>query len=62
MVKYLTINPPAERPAERIIGYFDRAEQVAAGLRGVNREPEDLFDKTLRTGRAKYENPPDKMQ
>jgi len=62
VVKYLTVNPPAERPAERIIGYSDRAKQVAAGLRVVNREPEDLFDKTLRTGRAKYENPPDKMQ
>jgi len=50
----LTDNPPSDWKSERIIEYFDWAEKVVAGLRGVNTRLEDLFDETLVRGRVKY--------
>lgn len=50
----LTNNPPSDWSSERIIEYFDWAEKVVAGLRGVNNKLDELFDETLAKGRAKY--------
>jgi len=47
-------NPPAEWTIERISAYFDWAENVVSGLRGVNKKLEDLFDESLAKGRKKY--------
>jgi guanosine-3',5'-bis(diphosphate) 3'-pyrophosphohydrolase len=53
-VRDITENPPIGWPLNRIIEYFDWAEKVVAGLRGVNKELEDMFDESLKSGRAKY--------
>lgn len=50
----ITANPPVGWPLQRIIDYFDWAEKVVAGLKGVNRSLEDMFDECLINGRAKY--------
>ena len=50
----LTDNPPQDWPTERITGYFDWAEKVVVGLRGVNQKLDDLFDEALLRARAKY--------
>ena len=50
----LTTNPPVGWTLQRILDYFDWAEKVVAGLRGVNPKLEDMFDESLRNGRAKY--------
>jgi guanosine-3',5'-bis(diphosphate) 3'-pyrophosphohydrolase len=47
-------NPPADWSLQRISDYFDWAENVVAGLRGVNTKLEDLFDECLVKGRLKY--------
>jgi GTP diphosphokinase / guanosine-3',5'-bis(diphosphate) 3'-diphosphatase len=51
----LTCNPPSDWSIERITGYFDWAENVVAGLRGVNQKLDDMFDEALARARAKYE-------
>ena len=38
---------------QRISDYFDWAENVVAGLRGVNKKLEDMFYKSLSNGRLK---------
>lgn len=53
-VRDITSNPPIGWPIERIIAYFDWAEKVVAGLRGVNPVMEKLFDEVLTAGRKKY--------
>jgi guanosine-3',5'-bis(diphosphate) 3'-pyrophosphohydrolase len=53
-VRDITINPPVGWDLGRILEYFDWAEQVVAGLRGVNRKMEDMFDTVLMHGREKY--------
>lgn len=53
-VRDITSNPPEDWPLERIAEYFDWAEKVVTGLRGVNDKLEDLFDDTLSKGRSKY--------
>lgn len=50
----ITDNPPADWPLQRISDYFDWAENVVAGLRGVNPKLEDMFDECLVRGRIKY--------
>jgi GTP diphosphokinase / guanosine-3',5'-bis(diphosphate) 3'-diphosphatase len=50
----ITDNPPADWPLQRISDYFDWAENVVAGLRGVNSKLDDLFDDCLLKGRIKY--------
>jgi guanosine-3',5'-bis(diphosphate) 3'-pyrophosphohydrolase len=50
----ITSDPPADWPLERISDYLDWAENVVAGLRGVNKKLEDLFDESLSVSRAKY--------
>jgi (p)ppGpp synthase/HD superfamily hydrolase len=49
----ITFYPPKDWTSERKINYLDWAEQVVAGLRGVNTKLEDLFDETLALGRSK---------
>ena len=50
----ITNNPPTDWSIERITAYFDWAEDVVAGLRGVNIKLEALFDESLSNGRARY--------
>ncbi|MBK7711889.1 MAG: HD domain-containing protein [Bacteroidales bacterium] len=50
----ITDNPPEDWPLQRIKDYFDWAEDVVAGLRGVNSKLEELFDECLARGRTKY--------
>jgi (p)ppGpp synthase/HD superfamily hydrolase len=50
----ITDNPPADWPLQRIIAYLEWAEDVVAGLRGVNKKLEDMFDESLSRGRSKY--------
>ena len=53
-IRDITNDPPADWDRGRCIGYVDWGEQVAAGLRGVNRPLEDLFDETVAAARAKF--------
>lgn len=53
-VRDITNNPPTWWSVQRIKEYFDWAEKVVAGLRGVNKKLEDKFDECLKEGRAKY--------
>ncbi len=48
-------NPPVFWPRVRKTGYFDWAERVVAGLRGVNPAMEEKFDEVIRFGRQKLE-------
>jgi guanosine-3',5'-bis(diphosphate) 3'-pyrophosphohydrolase len=50
----ITDNPPADWPLQRIFAYLDWAENVVAGLRGVNKKLEDMFDESLSRSRSKY--------
>ncbi|MDO9580530.1 MAG: HD domain-containing protein [Bacteroidales bacterium] len=53
-IRDITTHPPLEWELQRILDYFDWAEKVVAGLRGVNKRLEDLFDDSLKNGRTKY--------
>lgn len=53
-VRDITSNPPIGWQLERILDYFDWAEKVVAGLRGVNSKLEKMFDESLRDARTKY--------
>lgn len=53
-IRDITANPPVGWPLQRIIDYFDWAEKVVAGLKGVNKRLEDMFDECIVFGRAKY--------
>ncbi|HEX2970365.1 MAG TPA: HD domain-containing protein [Bacteroidales bacterium] len=53
-VRDITSNPPVGWNPERITGYFDWAEKVVTGLRGVNKKLEDMFDDVLAKARLKY--------
>lgn len=53
-VRDITSNPPIGWPTERIIEYFNWAEKVVEGLRGVNSRLEKMFDESLKAGRGKY--------
>jgi guanosine-3',5'-bis(diphosphate) 3'-pyrophosphohydrolase len=53
-VRDMTNNPPVGWPLERIIEYFDWAEKVVNGMRGVNKRMEELFDEVLILARKKY--------
>jgi len=50
----ITENPPADWDLQRISDYFEWADNVVAGLRGVNHKLEELFDDCLSKGRSKY--------
>ena len=50
----IRLNPPQWWTLERILGYYDWAEAVVAGMRGVNKTLEDIFDATLAEGRLRY--------
>jgi GTP diphosphokinase / guanosine-3',5'-bis(diphosphate) 3'-diphosphatase len=50
----ITENPPADWQTERISEYLDWAENVVAGLRGVNKRLEDIFDASLVKARLNY--------
>jgi (p)ppGpp synthase/HD superfamily hydrolase len=47
-------DPPADWSLQRISDYFDWAENVVAGLRGVNSRLEEMFDESVSSGRLKY--------
>ena len=47
-------DPPADWPLQRISDYFDWAENVVEGLRGINKKLDTLFDECLVKGRLKY--------
>jgi guanosine-3',5'-bis(diphosphate) 3'-pyrophosphohydrolase len=53
-VRDITYNPPAWWSVERILEYFNWSENVVAGLRGVNKTMEGMFDESLKIGRKKY--------
>jgi guanosine-3',5'-bis(diphosphate) 3'-pyrophosphohydrolase len=53
-VRDITNNPPEKWPLKRIIRYLDWSEKVVGGLRGSNPALDALFDKTLQSGRSKY--------
>jgi len=53
-VRDITDNPPVSWPRRRIRKYLDWSEKVVAGLRGVNRQLEDIFDESLNAGRENY--------
>jgi guanosine-3',5'-bis(diphosphate) 3'-pyrophosphohydrolase len=53
-VRDITAHPPVEWPLQRILEYFEWAENVVAGMRGVNKKLEDQFDECLKAGRDKY--------
>ena len=46
-------NPPVFWPRARKSEYFDWAEKVVAGLRGVNPRLEEKFDQVAQAGRIK---------
>lgn len=50
----IMIAPPVDWPKERIIEYLDWSERVVNGLRGVNKELEELYDERLAEARKKY--------
>lgn len=60
-VRDITSNPPAWWTLQRILDYFDWAEKVVAGLRGVNKRLEEMFDECLKNGKAKYMDNPVKQ-
>jgi guanosine-3',5'-bis(diphosphate) 3'-pyrophosphohydrolase len=53
-VRDITVNPPVSWSLWRIRKYLDWSEKVVAGLRGVNKKLEDIFDESLEAGRTKY--------
>lgn len=53
-VRDITFDPPLGWQYERIIEYFDWAEKVVGGLRGVNPVLEKMFDDSLASAREKY--------
>jgi guanosine-3',5'-bis(diphosphate) 3'-pyrophosphohydrolase len=53
-VRDIIVNPPEKWSLLRIRKYLDWSEKVVAGLRGVNPKLEDIFDESLRAGRAGY--------
>ena len=46
--------PPKDWPNERIAEYFEWADKVIAGVRGVNPELEKIFDKLVVEGRERF--------
>jgi guanosine-3',5'-bis(diphosphate) 3'-pyrophosphohydrolase len=54
-VRDITTDPPVGWHYERIIEYFDWAEKVVSGLRGVNPVLEKMFDDSLAEARLKYQ-------
>ena len=53
-IRDITVNPPVSWSLWRIRKYLDWSEKVVAGLRGVNKKLEDIFDESLEAGRTKY--------
>jgi guanosine-3',5'-bis(diphosphate) 3'-pyrophosphohydrolase len=51
-VRDLTHSPPADWSADRTHEYFDWAERVVAGLRGVNGALDGAFDRALAAARV----------
>jgi guanosine-3',5'-bis(diphosphate) 3'-pyrophosphohydrolase len=46
--------PPKDWPKERLAEYFEWADKVVSGVRGVNPELEKIFDKLIIEGRKRY--------
>jgi guanosine-3',5'-bis(diphosphate) 3'-pyrophosphohydrolase len=51
-VRDIAAAPPADWSLERKLAYFDWAERVVAGCRGVNAELDDAFDRALEAARG----------
>ena len=47
--------PPAHWPHQRRVDYLTWADSVVSGLRGCNKQMEELFDKTMSGARAQLE-------
>jgi guanosine-3',5'-bis(diphosphate) 3'-pyrophosphohydrolase len=59
-IRDITNHPPTWWTLERILDYFDWAEKVVGGLKGVNKILETMFEESIVTGRAQYlDNPVD---
>lgn len=54
-VRDISEHPPAFWPIARVREYLDWTEKVVAGLRGANKNLEDLYDRTLELARASVE-------
>jgi guanosine-3',5'-bis(diphosphate) 3'-pyrophosphohydrolase len=54
-IRDMAVYPPVGWHPDRIIEYFDWAERVVAGLRGVNFRLEKMFDDSIKEARAKYQ-------
>lgn len=50
----IMIAPPVDWPKQRIIDYLDWSERVVNGLRGANKDLEELYDERLKEARKKY--------
>jgi len=53
-VRDIINHPPVGWSSERIIEYFEWADRVVEGMRGVNRRMEVMFDEVLKKAREKY--------
>jgi guanosine-3',5'-bis(diphosphate) 3'-pyrophosphohydrolase len=49
----ISSSPPAHWPLQRREEYLDWTEKVVSGLRGANKELEDLYDDLLKNARAR---------
>lgn len=47
--------PPAHWPHQRRVDYLTWADKVVSGLRGCNKQMEELFDKTMSRARAQLD-------
>jgi guanosine-3',5'-bis(diphosphate) 3'-pyrophosphohydrolase len=54
--------PPPDWSAERRLAYFEWAEKVVGGCRGVNPALEACFDDSVRDGRARLAQEPDRRR
>lgn len=53
-VSDVTTNPPQLWTLKRTREYLEWSEKVVAGMRGVNRRLEEIFDERLEAGKMKY--------
>lgn len=52
----LSVNPPASWSLDRLRAYVEWADQVVAGLRGVNPNLESAYDEVARQARLKFDS------
>jgi guanosine-3',5'-bis(diphosphate) 3'-pyrophosphohydrolase len=54
-IRDVVFSPPRDWPRDRKLEYFDWAERVVAGCRGINPPLERAFDEAVAMGRAREE-------